>query len=263
MSSFGFGISGLYKSELIFFFCIFGCLYRERYCFSYSFISSCFALRFALTYLPRVNVPRSTSRCVQDVDFFTPDFGCLYRERYFCSYSFRSFFMSSFGFGISGLYKSELVLFFCGFGCLYRERYCLSYSFIVVLSSCLAFCVLTYLPRVNVPKSRSRCVQDVDFFTPGFGCLYREIYCSARILLSSSCLHVLRFTLTYWRRVNVSKSVLCFKLDDLSFTPDFGSLYRREVLFFVFSYLVLFCFTFCIDVLTEELTCLNQYRVSN
>jgi len=56
MSNFGFGISGLYKSELVLFFG-FGCLYRERYCFSYSLISSCFVLRFALTYWRRVNVP--------------------------------------------------------------------------------------------------------------------------------------------------------------------------------------------------------------
>jgi len=110
----------------------FGCLYLERYCFSYSLISFCFVLRFALKCGLRVSLPRATSCCVQDVDFFMVDFGCLYRERYFCSYSFRSFLRSVFGFGISGLYKSELVLF-CGFGCLYRERYFCSYFFI---SSC-------------------------------------------------------------------------------------------------------------------------------
>jgi len=61
MFRFGFGISGLYKLELAFFFCIFGCLYRERYCFSYSLISFCLVLRFALTYCRRVNVPKSVS----------------------------------------------------------------------------------------------------------------------------------------------------------------------------------------------------------
>ena len=73
MSRFGFGISGLYKSESTFFF-VFGS-YRERYCFSYSLISSCFALRFALKCGLRVSLPRATPCCVQDVDFFTPDFG--------------------------------------------------------------------------------------------------------------------------------------------------------------------------------------------
>ena len=91
MFRFGFGISGLYKSEPTFFF-VFGSLYRERYFCSYSLISFCFVLRFALKCGLRVSLPRATSCCVQDVDFFTPDFGCLYRERYFCSYSFRSFF---------------------------------------------------------------------------------------------------------------------------------------------------------------------------
>jgi len=90
----------------------FGCLYLERYCFSYSLISSCFALRFALKCGLRVSLPRATSCCVQDVDFFTPDFGCLYRERYFCSYFFRSFLRSVFGFGIYGMYKSEPTFFF-------------------------------------------------------------------------------------------------------------------------------------------------------
>jgi len=52
MSRFGFGISGLYKSEQTFFFV----------------------------------------------------FGSLYRERYFCSYSFRSFLRAFFGFCISGWY---------------------------------------------------------------------------------------------------------------------------------------------------------------
>jgi len=94
----------------------FGCLYRERYFCSYFFISSCFALRFALTYCRRVNAPASIS-CLRLDNFFTHSFGCLYRERYFCSYSFRSFSMLRFGFGISGLYKSEPTFFFV-FGCL-------------------------------------------------------------------------------------------------------------------------------------------------
>jgi len=85
MFRFGFGISGLYKSEPTFFF-VFGCLYLEIYCFSYSLISSCFAFRFALTYCLRVNVPKSAS-CFKSDDFFTPDFGCLYLDRYCFSYS--------------------------------------------------------------------------------------------------------------------------------------------------------------------------------
>jgi len=74
MFRFGFGISGLYKLELAFFF-NFGCLYRERYFCSYSLISFCFVLRFALKCGLRVSLPRATSCCVQDVDFFTPGFG--------------------------------------------------------------------------------------------------------------------------------------------------------------------------------------------
>jgi len=111
MSRFGFGISGLYKSELVLF-CGFGCLYRERYFCSYSLISFCFALRFALKCGLRVSLPRAISCCVQDVDFFMVDFGSLYRERYFCSYSLLSFFMFRFGVGFSGLYKLELAFFF-------------------------------------------------------------------------------------------------------------------------------------------------------
>ena len=101
-----------------------------------------------------------------------------------------------FGFGISGLYKSELVLF----------------------SLSLAVCI----------------VKDTV----------------SRIPLISSCF-VLRFALTYWRRVNVPKSVSCFKLDDF-FTPDFGCLYLERYCFSYSLYLVLFCFTLCVDVLTES-----------
>nr|AIE92304.1 hypothetical protein [uncultured marine thaumarchaeote AD1000_21_E03] len=88
-------------------------------------------------YCRRVNVPTSIS-CLRLDNFFTPDFGCLYRERYFCSYSFRSFFISRFGFGFSGLYKLELALFCC-FGSLYRERYFCSYSFRSFLRSIFGF----------------------------------------------------------------------------------------------------------------------------
>ena len=51
----------------------FGCLYRARYCCSYFFISSCFALRFALTYCFSVSLPVSVS-C-----FTLGDFAGLFR----------------------------------------------------------------------------------------------------------------------------------------------------------------------------------------
>ena len=107
-------------------------------------------------------------------DFFTPDFGCLYRERYFCSYSFRSFFMSRFGFGISGLYKSELVIFLV-FGCLYRERYCFFVFFYLVL--------LCLMSRFGFGISGLYKSEPTFFFV--FGCLYRERYFCSYSLISS------------------------------------------------------------------------------
>jgi len=212
MSRFGFGISGLYKSEPTFFF-VFGSLYRERYFCSYSLISSCFALRFALKCGLRVSLPRATSCCVQDVDFFTPDFGSLYRERYFCSYSFRSFIRSVFGFGISGLYKSESTFFFV-FGCLYRERYFCSYSFRSFLRSVFGIGIS------GLYKS------ELVLFC-GFGSLYRERY---------FCSYYFRSFLT--SRLGFGISGL-YKSELVLFC-GFGSLYRVR---YCFSYsLISFCF---------------------
>jgi len=78
--------------------------------------------------------------------------------------------MLRFGFGFSGLYKLELAFFFY-FGCLYRERYFCSYFFI---SYCFVLrFALIYWRRVNAPASIS-CLRLDNFFTPGFGCFYRE-----------------------------------------------------------------------------------------
>jgi len=67
----------------------FGCLYLERNCFSYFFSSSCFAVRFALTYCWRDNVPMSVS-CFKLDDLVDFAFGCLYLERNCFSYFFIS-----------------------------------------------------------------------------------------------------------------------------------------------------------------------------
>ena len=54
----------------------FGCLYLDKNCFSYSLISSCFALRFALKYGVSDNVPMSVS-CFTLDDLTDFDFGSL------------------------------------------------------------------------------------------------------------------------------------------------------------------------------------------
>jgi len=61
--------------------------------------------------------------------------------------------MSRFGFGISGLYKSELATFFFGFAfcCLpYRVRYCFSYS---ARSARNFFSAVVFVEIVNFPRS--------------------------------------------------------------------------------------------------------------
>jgi len=61
--------------------------------------------------------------------------------------------MSRFGFGISGLYKSELTAFFFGFTfccLLYRARYCFSYS---ARSARNFFSAVVFVEIVNFPRS--------------------------------------------------------------------------------------------------------------